>query len=332
MSDAAHNTPVRSATVIAEPVRLPRRRFLQATGAMAAAGLLRPLAAEEPHSAWLRRSLKGGMLNVPGDWTAKLNAAKAARFEGVEPNTGRDLDVDALAKAAKETGVTVDGTVGGYHWQVRHSDPDKAVRKEAMELLMLSLQQTHDLGADTFLIVPGHGKDGTTEEVNDRAKAALEEALPTAERLGVRILIENVWNQMFYDAAGGEDQSAQALADFIDSFDSPWVGTQFDLGNHWKFGDVAEWVTTLGPRIMKLDIKGFSRETGKFTDIGEGDIDWAGVRTALADVGFTGWLAAEVGGGDETRLRKIADQMDAALHCDKSLSDVRAQGAARATG
>ena len=292
---------------------LDRRRFL----ALAAAAPLAGTAFAAPAGGWLRKSVKGGMIDVPGGWLAKLTAAKAAGFDGVEPNTDPALDVEEFKKAALRNGVVVDGTVGGYHWKVRHTDPDAAVRKRAAALLEQSLRQTAALGADTFLIVPGHGKDGTRAEVEERAKAALSDALPLAEELGVSILIENVWNAMFYDPDGGDAQGADRLAAFVDSFASDRLGVQLDLGNHWRFGDVAEWVTTLGPRTKKLDIKGYSRTSGKFTDVTEGDIDWVSVRKALREVGYTGWVAAEVGGGDQRRLSTVADQIDAALHCDE---------------
>ncbi len=85
-------------------------------------------------------------------------------------------------------------------------------------------------------------------------------------------------------------------------------------------GDVATWVRELGPRIVKLDIKGYSNRRadaegrGKgFTDITEGDIDWRSVRAALRDIGFSGWVSAEVGGGDVSRRRAVLDQMKRAL-------------------
>jgi hexulose-6-phosphate isomerase len=112
------------------------------------------------------------------------------------------------------------------------------------------------------------------------------------------------------------------LAKFIDEFDSPWVGLQYDIGNHWKYGDPAEWIRTLGKRIQKLDIKGFSRPAGKFTKITEGDIDWPSVEKALHDISFTGWLAAEVKGGDLQRLKEVNEHLEESLHCSKSLSSV----------
>lgn len=268
---------------------------------------------------WLRKTLKAGMIGVQGDWTTKLQAAKDAGFTGVEPNTG-GLDVSEFRSAAEKVGIEIDGTVGGYHWATTHTNPDPKVRTQAQELLEASLKQTHALGANTFLIVPGHGKDGTPDQVRQFAFDAIAKAIPLADKLGVHILIENVWNQFLYDHDGGVDQSAQPLADFVDSFGTDTVGVQFDLGNHWKYGDVAGWTLTLGDRIQKLDIKGFSRQTGGFTDIGEGDIDWPSVEAALRKIGFTGWLAAEVGGGDQARLTKIASQMEKVLHCSQPIA------------
>ena len=308
-------------------VRLSRRHFLTACAAATASlASARRSHAKDAADPWLQMSVKAGMIQLPGDasWIDRLSAAKNAGFAGVEPQTGNDLDVDAIRAAATDVGITIDGTVGGYHWKIRHTDPDATVRAEAAKRLDRSLRQTAELGAETFLIVPGHGKDGDAATVRQRASDAIRNALPLAEQLGVSILIENVWNEMFYDPRGDVNQSADDLAAFVDSFDSDRVGVQFDLGNHWKFGDVAEWATTLGDRIKKLDIKGFSRAESKFTDVGEGDVDWAKARRALANIPFTGWVAAEVKGGDEARLRTIADQIDTALRCSRPVEDIAA--------
>lgn len=277
--------------------------------------------AKKDASGWIRKTLKIGMVNVDGSLTDKFKAAKEAGFEGIELNAP-GLDPDAANLAAQESGLIIDGTVGGYHWQIRHSDPNPDVRAEAIRNLRLGLQKTAAVGADTMLLVPGHGKDGTPAEVLQRATVAVQMVLPDAEKLGVRILIENVWNQFMYDHEGDSNQSADQHAAFVDSFDSPFVGMQFDLGNHHKYGDVAEWTRTLGKRIMKLDIKGFSRKLDKFVKITEGDIDWASVRKALVDIEFTGWCAAEVGGGGLDRLKEISDNMETALHCSQSFAAV----------
>lgn len=271
-----------------------------------------------PAEGWLWPTLKIGMIREGNSLEEKFLVAKKAGFAGVEMNTP-GFNVQEARAASEATGLIVDGTVGGYHWKIRHTDPDPAIRADALEKLREGIRQTAEVGADTMLLVPGHGKDGSPEEVMARAVAGVRAALPQAEEFGVKILIENVWNHFLYDHGGDSAQTADALADFIDQFDSPWVGIQFDIGNHWKYGDPAGWIRRLGNRILKLDIKGFSRETGKFTAITEGDIDWKSVQLALRDINYSGWLAAEVGGGRQEQLTKVREQMETALACRERL-------------
>ncbi len=89
---------------------------------------------------------------------------------------------------------------------------------------------------------------------------------------------------------------------------------QFDIGNHWKYGNPAQWIRELGRRVVKLDIKGYSRSANGWADITEDDLPWADVRRALDEIGFHGWVAAEVGGGDLVRLQTVAQQIDRALN------------------
>ncbi|TVQ01167.1 MAG: sugar phosphate isomerase/epimerase [Planctomycetaceae bacterium] len=291
-----------------------RRQFIRRTATVAsllsiAGPLGRLSAAEETKGPRLRKTLKIGMIRVPGTLTDKFAAARQAGFDGVELDApGFDI---AEAKAAmKITGLIIDGTVNANHWNVRHSDPDPEVRAAALKSCIDGLRATAAVGGDTMLLVPGHGKDGSEAEVFERTLANIKQALPVAEEVGVKIAIENVWNHFLYDHEGGSDQTADELARFVDAFDSPWVGVQFDIGNHWKYGDPAEWIRTLGKRVIKLDIKGFSRAEDKFTPIGEGDIDWASVRQALIDIDFRGWIAAEVQGGDVEKLKEVSRQID----------------------
>jgi L-ribulose-5-phosphate 3-epimerase len=175
------------------------------------------------------------------------------------------------------------------------------------------LIQTREIGGHTLLLVVGHGKDGAEKDIWDRSIENISKAVPLAAELGVTIAIENVWNQFCYDHGGDSTQSADKFVDYVDAFDSPWVGMQFDLGNHWKYGATGDWVRKLGKRVVKLDIKGFSREKGKFTKIGEGDVDWKDVSKSLHEINFHGWCAAEVGGGDLDRLKEVVANMDLAF-------------------
>ena len=146
----------------------------------------------------------------------------------------------------------------------------------------------------------------------DRSIEQIHLALPLAAELGVHILIENVWNGFCYDPSGGNDQSADQLAAYIDAISSPWVGAYFDIGNHQRYAQPATWIRTLGRRLTRCHVKDWSVKNS-WQDIGKGDVDWPAVRSALSDIGFTGWCTAEVGGGGEDRLREIKAQMERVL-------------------
>jgi L-ribulose-5-phosphate 3-epimerase len=300
-----------------------RRGFL-ATGAAAATALgvsgttsPRALAEQQPkHTAPPRRilkTLKVGMVNIPGSLTEKFKALKAAGYEGIELDSP-GIDVEATQRAVAESGLMVDGSVCSTHWQITHTSPDPAQREQALKDLQTALRQTHAVGGHTVLLVVGHGKDGPESEIWPRAVENIRKAVPLAAELGMTIAIENVWNHFLYDHDGPENQTADKFAKFVDEFNSPFVGMQFDIGNHWKYGSPGEWIRTLNTRIVKLDIKGFSRAENRFKDILDDDIDWADVRQALDDIRFEGWAAAEVGGGNAERLATIAGQIDRALN------------------
>lgn len=308
-----------------------RRRFIQAASAGCTASLFaapswasesRPGTGSRPAPEWtssaprlaLLKTLKIGMVQPGNNLAEKFAIARDAGFDGIELNSpDPSWGVDEVCQAIDATGLPVDGTVCSTHWSVRHTSPDAKVRDQALADLQTALRATHAIGGNTTLLVVGHGKDGPEEEIWPRAVENISKALPLAAELGVFIAIENVWNHFLYEHDGPADQTAEKFVRFVDEFRSPWVGMQFDIGNHWKYGSMGDWIRALGRRIVKLDVKGFSRATGKFTGIGEGDIDFEDVRAALGEINYHGWVAAEVGGGDAEHLAKVAGQMDAAF-------------------
>ena len=150
----------------------------------------------------------------------------------------------------------------------------------------IDIRNTYRLGGSSVLLVPGKvgGQNETHEQVWDRSISEVKKVLPLASRLGVRVLIETVWN--------GFCESPDVFRDYIDAFESPWVGAYFDIGNMQKFAPAEEWIRTLGHRTVKLDIKDWGKKNG-FCRLGEGDVDWDKVRSALKEVGFSGWATRE---------------------------------------
>jgi len=177
------------------------------------------------------------------------------------------------------------------------------------------IRVSHAAGGSGVLIVVGRGDDGPADVIEARARKEIQTLLPLASALGQMILVENVWNKMMYDHDAPPEQGAEGFVKFVDSFNSPWVGMYYDIGNHWKYGQPGEWIRTFGHRCVKLDLKGFSRAKNKFVDITstDDDIPWDDVRKALNDIGFAGWATAEVKGGDLKRLTLVREQMQKAF-------------------
>ncbi len=259
----------------------------------------------------VKLAVKYGMVAGDAPMVDKLRLLARLGYDGVELDSPNGYARDEVLRARDASGIAIHGVVDSIHWSVRLSDPDPAVRARAIDGLRTAIEDAHAYAGSSVLLVPGLVADAQSEnaeQVRERSIEGIRAVLPRAAELGVRILVENVWNGFCYEHDGPADQTAERFAAYLDELASPWVGMYLDLGNHRKYGAVEQWVRTLGPRIVKLDVKDWSRADG-WTRIGEGDVGWPGVRAALAEIGFTGWATAEVAGGDEERLADVLARM-----------------------
>lgn len=291
-----------------------RRNFIKSGGTIVTGISLCMLslpAAAEP-TRRIYKSIKFGMFREDIPMIEKFKLLKEMGYDGVELDSpGGQNKTEAIA-ASRETGLPIHGVVDSIHWGTRLSDPDPAVRAKGLEGLMTAIRESNQVGGDAVLLVPGRVADPENEnhfQVWQRSIEQIRQAIPLASKLGVRILIENVWNGFCYEHDGADNQTAHLLAAYLDEINSPWVGSYFDIGNHQKYGRPAEWIRVLGKRIAKLDVKDWGKSNG-FCKIGDGDVDWPAVRAALAEIGYSGWATAEVAGGDRNRIKEVADRLD----------------------
>ena len=245
----------------------------------------------------------------------RLQMAAEAGFDGVDFDQAGEFTPEEARTAVRRSGVFVHNAINHAHWSKRLTSASEEERSEGRANIEHCIRVSHAAGGSGVLIVLGRASDGPADEIEERARQEIKKMLPLAASLGQMILVENVWNQMMYDHDGSPDQGAERFIRFVDSFHSPWVGMYYDVGNHWKYAQPAEWIRAFGHRCVKLDVKGFSRATGKFVEItGEDDdIPWDQVRKALDDIGFAGWATAEVGGGNVERLTVVRKQMQKAF-------------------
>ncbi len=296
-----------------------RRDFLRMTAAVSAAGMtgFSLSAAAAGAKPKLKKAVKYAMISLPkASHREKLELAKKCGFLGVEIDSPGTDKLDELMKAGKETGMTIHGVIDNVHWNSSHclSHPDEKVRAKGLEALLGALQDAKTVGATTVLLVPGvvreetyNGKKEpvTYEQCWERSQAEVKKALPTAEKLGVKIAIEVVWNNFL--------TKPEQLVEYVDSFKSEYVGAYFDCSNMIKYGvPSADWIRKLGKRVLKFDFKGYSKEKG-WVGIGEGDENWPDIVKALGEIGYDGWATAEVKSGGEEWLKHVSVLMDKIL-------------------
>lgn len=290
---------------------IDRRAFLHSTLATTAALAASSAVAEEKKPK-LKLAVKYDMIRLDGSIEKKLELVKSLGFLGVEMNSPSNIDKDEAVKARDKTGVAIHGVIDSIHWKDTLSDPDEKVRAKGLAALKVALEDAKVYGADTALLVPGVvNKNVTYEQCWERSSAEVRKAIPTADKLGVKIAIEVVWNNFL--------TKPEQLVEYVDQFKTPLVGAYFDCSNMVKYGvKPGDWIRKLGKRMLKFDFKGFSltkfkNKENPWVAIGEGDEDWPDIVKALAEVGYNGWATAEVAGGGRKELQDVFERMKRVL-------------------
>ncbi len=289
-----------------------RRAFLSAATAALAASALPLRAQDSPKKRSLKKAVNLGMVNLKDASIAdRFKAVRDAGFDGIELNRPDAIPLDEVIKARDASGLVIAGIICSTHWGKPLTDNDPAIREQGMRGLKLALQDAEELGCDRMLLVPGVvSKKVSYDDAYTRSRDAIKQIIPFAEKAKCKIAVENVWNQFLL--------SPLEAARFIDEIGSPWVGWHFDIGNVITFGWPEQWIRILGPRILNLHLKEYSRKKrdaeglgkGFGVELGEGDVGWPDVMKALDDIGYQGYGIAEVPGGDATRLKFLAERID----------------------
>ena len=285
---------------------MERRSFLKyAATATVATGLLgRSITAQAGQKGTkMRKALQFGMLPKNLSNADKFKLAKECGFEGIEGSPMEDLTAaEEMGKMAREAGVPIHSIVYGG-WGAPFSDPDPKVIEKGLAGMETALLSAKALGAETVLLVPAIVNENVGYgEAYERSQKNIRKLLPMAEKLGIVIAVENVWNKFLL--------SPLEFARYVDEFDSPWLKAYFDVGNVILFGYSQDWIRTLGKRIVKIHLKDFKRKGYEWTNLLEGDVNFKQVRLALQEVGYDGFLTTELGGGDKAYLTDLSKRID----------------------
>lgn len=168
-------------------------------------------------------------------------------------------------------------------------------REPGVRHIEACLRLAAELGAAYVVTGTGSAPDAETGErrlENVRALARL------AEELDVRLALETQDDLL---------TSGSAAAGFLAAVGSPAVGLNLDAANivYWSGRRPEAEIAELAPHIIHTHIKDTAGGFGEyeFRPIGEGDIDFAALFSALADAGFDGPLMIEPETADDVAVR-----------------------------
>ncbi|MBI2195067.1 MAG: sugar phosphate isomerase/epimerase [Planctomycetes bacterium] len=228
---------------------------------------------------------------LPGDTAeAKLRLAKELGFQGVEIHAhDQDETVLEWKRIADRVGLEIPSIMGGPHWSHPLSSPDPAVRKVCNESIKRSLMQARRIGATAVLLVPAVvNADITYEQAWERSLKEVKDIARAAEEQRVTLAIENVWNKFLL--------SPIEFNHYLDEVGSPWVKAYFDCGNIVLYGFPQHWIRSLGKRIVKIHVKGFTGYPNvAFPNSLLSDVPWKACREAWQAIGYDDYLTVEIG-------------------------------------
>ena len=144
--------------------------------------------------------------------------AREVGFEGMEVNTiVNPADAEAIAKASQSAKLPIHSVMNSEHWRSPLSSADPAVVDKSVKGMLTSIANAKLLGADTVLLVPAvvDAKTGYKDAWDRSHKVIRERILPEAEKQGIIIGIEEVWNKFLL--------SPLEMNAYVDSFKSRWV-------------------------------------------------------------------------------------------------------------
>ncbi len=291
------------------------RRKVLAGSAMAATALLTGAGKEEAAVAKPRRYAMKKSINLwafpyPDKMNLEqcLRLAKSAGFDAIELNYDLDNDLSpksgakeyaAIRALADKIGIQISGLCSFLFWPYPLTANDNAKRARGFELAAKMTQAAHDLGVENLLVVPGAVNipwrtdyEPVPNDVCDkRAREAIAKLLPNAEKLKVKLNIENIFFNGYLMTPG-------EMIDFVDSYKSEYVKVHFDTGNIMMFQFPEHWIKMLGKRIQNVHLKEYTKRgtdysLETFRPLLDGTTNWPAVMESFEQTGYRGYLTFE---------------------------------------
>lgn len=224
--------------------------------------------------------------------------AEIAKSVGSTLGKSKSLAFDSsISEVKKVKGIASDNgleissllTIAQFYYSLMH--PDDRIWETGIDLVKKLIDLAGIMEAPNLLVVPGVITSTVSYDFGfKRLEEAIWKLKEDAVKKKVGLGIENIWGKILY--------SPLEMRDFVDRFKSPYIGVHFDVGNVIQYGYPDQWIRILGKeRILNVHLKDYSETINNirgFTHLFLGSVPWDKVMDALNDIGYTGYLIAEV--------------------------------------
>ena len=201
--------------------------------------------------------------------------------------------------------------------------PDAAFRTSEIEREIFWIEMTAALGGKYCRVLSGQRRPEVSRAAGiEYAATSIEACLPTAEKYGVTLIIENHYKDNYWQYPEFA-QKADVFCDLVERVQSPHFGVNYDPSNTILAGeDPIDLLERVKHRVVTMhasdrylaegtiedlrkeeDSVGYAKRLRHGT-IGKGLNDYDKIFGILASVGFDGWISIEDGVDGMDQLRE----------------------------
>ncbi len=193
--------------------------------------------------------------------------------------------------------------------------PEASFREREIEKQLHWIKMTHALGGKYCRVLSGQRRPGLSiDEGVGLASVSIQACLPTAEELGIILILENHYKDDFWEYPEFA-QKMEVFCELVDRIDHPNFGVNYDPSNTFLAGEnplellyrVSDRVVTMHASdryLLSGTIEDLRKEEGgsmgyakrlSHGEIGKGLNDYDAIFAELKRVGFDGWISIEDG-------------------------------------
>ena len=212
----------------------------------------------------------------------------------------RKQHVREIAEWFRSTGIPLNSVhaplYADYEWGRTGSPPvniastDRATRIEAMDEIKRALEIAEHIPYRFLVQHLGNPNDSFDEKKFEAAMTSVEHLRAFARPLGVRILVENIPNEL---------STPERLIEFIRTMHFDDIGVCFDCGHAHMMSGVPEAFETLKKHICSTHVHDNHKEKDSHLWPGQGSIDWKQTIELLRTAPQTPPLLLEIEGEEK---------------------------------